>query len=405
MANQIVIIGGGAAGFFCAANIHAPSDTNIILLERSQKFLSKVRISGGGRCNVTHNMDSISRMIKCYPRGGQFLKKAFARFFVPDTIEWFAQRGVSLKVEPDGRMFPITDNSETIASALMRAAIDNNVQLRLGQHVTTVKPEGNQFVISIKGHKDIWADKVVIAAGGLPKLDMFDWLAPLGHTIVPPVPSLFTFKIPRHPITQLMGLSVPYASVKILGTKLQTEGPVLITHWGLSGPAVLKASAYGALELAASNYEFLAQVNWLAHFNEDSFREHLQQYRIEHPSQRIHNYSAQPLPKRLWAMFLMLAEIDSELRWADLPAKQLNKLAKLVTALQLQVSGKSTFKDEFVTAGGVQLTEIDGHTMQSKLHPGVYFAGEIMNIDGITGGFNFQNAWTSGFIAARSCSQ
>lgn len=404
MGQTIVIVGGGAAGFFCAANIVKTSGTKIILLERSQKCLSKVRVSGGGRCNVTHNSDSIAAMSKKYPRGEKFVKKTFHHFFVPDTIAWFAARGLKLKVEADNRMFPVTDDSQSVIDVLTRAVAKNGVDIRLGQHVYDIVPQAQGFTIHIKGHQDIHADQLLIACGGFPKLDMFDWLKKLGHEIATPVPSLFTFNIPRNPITDLMGLSVPEGAIKILGTKLQESGPVLITHWGLSGPGILKTSAYGALQLAAMNYNFQVQVNWLATYNEESFRQHLMAYKQEHPHQKLSNITGLPIPQRLWNLLLLFSEIEEAQKWVDLPAKQLNKLAKNVTALEMKVSGKTTFKEEFVTAGGIELSGVDSQTMQSKYHEGLYFAGELLNIDGVTGGFNFQNAWTTAWIAATTIS-
>ncbi|RYD99834.1 MAG: NAD(P)/FAD-dependent oxidoreductase [Sphingobacteriales bacterium] len=404
MGQTIVIVGGGAAGFFCAANIIKTSDTKIILLERSQKCLSKVRISGGGRCNVTHNSDSIPAMSKKYPRGEKFVRKTFHQFFVADTIAWFAARGLKLKTEADNRMFPVTDDSQSVIEVLTRAVNKNGVDIRLGQHVYDIVPKEQGFTVFIKGHEDINADQLVIASGGFPKLDMFDWLKNLGHDIAAPVPSLFTFNIPRNPITDLMGLSVPEGTVKILGTKLQESGPVLITHWGLSGPGVLKTSAYGALQLATMNYNFQVQVNWLADYNEESFRQHLMVYKQEHPHQKLSNITGLPIPQRLWNLLLLFSEIEEAQRWVDLPARQLNKLAKNVTALEMKVSGKTTFKEEFVTAGGIELSGVDSQSMQSKYHEGLYFAGELLNIDGVTGGFNFQNAWTTGWIAANAIS-
>ncbi len=404
MGQTIVIVGGGAAGFFCAANIVKTSGTKIILLERSQKCLSKVRISGGGRCNVTHNSDSIAVMSKKYPRGEKFVKKTFHQFFVPDTIAWFAARGLKLKAEADNRMFPVTDDSQSVIDVLTRAVARNGVDIRLGQHVYDIVPKAQGFTLRIKGHQDIHADQLVIASGGFPKIEMFDWLQHLGHEIAAPVPSLFTFNIPRNPITDLMGLSVPEGTVKISGTKLQESGPVLITHWGLSGPGILKTSAYGALQLAAMNYNFQVQVNWLANYNEESFRQHLMTYKQEHPHQKLSNITGLPIPQRLWNLLLLFSQIEETQKWVDLPAKQLNKLAKNVTALEMKVSGKTTFKEEFVTAGGIELSGVDSQTMQSKYHEGLYFAGELLNIDGVTGGFNFQNAWTTAWIAAKTIS-
>lgn len=405
MGQTIVIVGGGAAGFFCAANIKAETGSNIIILERSQKCLGKVSISGGGRCNVTHNSDSIAEMSKKYPRGEKFVKKTFHQFFIKDTIAWFRQKGVQLKTEADNRMFPTTNDSQTIIDALWAAIKQNNVEVRLGQHVHEIEPLQQGFNLSIKGHQNIVADQLVIASGGFPKLEMFDWLKGLGHQLISPVPSLFTFNIPRHPITDLMGLSVPNAAVKVLGTKLQESGPLLITHWGLSGPAVLKTSAYGALTLATLNYDFQIQVNWLSEYSEETFRTFLADYKQVHPAQKVSNIVGLPIPQRLWNLLVMLAEIEEAQRWTDLPSKTFNKLVKNVTALEFHVKGKTTFKEEFVTAGGIDLSEVDANTMQSKKHNGLYFAGEILNIDGVTGGFNFQNAWTSAWIAAQAIGQ
>lgn len=398
----IVIIGGGAAGFFCAANIPYHPDRKVILLEKSNKWLSKVKVSGGGRCNVTHNCDSISVMAKKYPRGEQFVKKTFHQFFVPDTIAWFRKRGVALKTEADNRMFPITDESQTIIDCLMQEVQQQKVSLRLQHSVQSVTPVANGYTIQLQGREPIHADVVVIASGGFPKLDMFNWLSPLGHKIIAPVPSLFTFNIPKHPITQLMGLSVPDAQVRIAGTKLQQTGPLLITHWGLSGPAVLKLSAYSALYLAEQQYQFRIQVNWLNAYNEETMRQHLQAYRQAHPQQKVLNTQGLGLPARLWEYLLQESGVVADIRWGELPARDFNRLVKHLTAFEFEVKGKTTFKEEFVTAGGIDLSEVNSHTMESKLQKGVYFAGELLNIDGVTGGFNFQNAWTTGYLAAQS---
>lgn len=398
----IVIIGGGAAGFFCAANMPYQEGTQVLLLERTGKWLSKVKVSGGGRCNVTHQCERISDMAKKYPRGEQFVKKTFHQFFVPDTIRWFAERGVKLKTEADNRMFPVTDDSQTIIDCLMRAVTQQKVQLKLHHQVSQIIPREGKYLVQLKGLQDIIADVVVIASGGFPKLEQFEWMNGLAQRIVAPVPSLFTFNIPKHPIAQFMGLSVPNAQVRIMGTKLQQSGPLLITHWGLSGPAVLKLSAYGALALAEANYQFGIQVNWLHDFNEETLRSHLQEYKQLHPQQKVNNTQGLQMPARLWEFMLGESEIAAEQRWADLPAKSFNKLVKNLSAYEFEVRGKTTFKEEFVTAGGIDLSEVDSKTMESKKHPGVYFAGELLNVDGVTGGFNFQNAWTTGYIAAQS---
>ncbi len=401
----LVVIGGGAAGFFCAVNAaRLHPQLNVILLEKSSKLLSKVKISGGGRCNVTHACFSISDMIKKYPRGNAFLKKAFHHFFTTDTIEWFEQRGVRLKTEADGRMFPQSNTSQTIIDCLLQEATRYKVDVRMNADVKTInlKDQSTKFELIFSTGKSILCNYVCIACGGFPKSTQFDWLTSLGHSIETPVPSLFTFNIPQNNITALMGISVENAVVKIAGTKLQQNGPLLITHWGLSGPAVLKTSAWAARELADKNYHFTALINWLPDYNENSLRDKIQQLRFEIASQKIINRNPFGLPARLWEFFLNECSINTELRWADLPAKEQNKLIKILCGQQLEVKGKTTFKEEFVTAGGISLNEIDVNTMQSKIVPGLFFAGEILNVDGVTGGFNFQNAWTTGWVAANN---
>ncbi|RYY50332.1 MAG: NAD(P)/FAD-dependent oxidoreductase [Chitinophagaceae bacterium] len=410
----LVVIGGGAAGFFCAVNAARMHPAlKVILLEKSSKLLSKVKVSGGGRCNVTHSCFSISEMIKKYPRGNSFLKKAFHHFFTTDSIAWFAERGVPLKTEADGRMFPQSNTSQTIIDCLLKEASSYKVDILMNADVKDVRSIADdpsftehptKFKLLFSSGKQLEADYVCIACGGFPKLSQFDWMSNLGHTIVPPVPSLFTFNIPANPITALMGISVENAVVKIAGSKMQQEGPLLITHWGLSGPAALKLSAWGARELAEKNYHFNLIVNWLPGFNENSLQEKMRQVRFDIAAQKIVNRNPFGLPSRLWEYFLEQCEVKRDMRWADLPGKEQNKLIKILCAQELEVKGKTTFKDEFVTAGGVSLDEVDVNTMQSKLKPGLFFAGEILNVDGVTGGFNFQNAWTTGWIAARSIS-
>jgi predicted Rossmann fold flavoprotein len=403
---RLVVIGGGAAGFFCAINaarLH-PS-LEVMLLEKTGKLLSKVKVSGGGRCNVTHSCFSIADMIRHYPRGANFLKKAFHHFFTTDTIQWFSERGVSLKTEDDGRMFPVSNSSQSIIDCLMKEANKYGVEIRLMSDVKSIKPEvevnaEKKFTLELSDGRQLTADFVCIASGGYAKPSQFGWLQQLGHSIAEPVPSLFTFNMPGNAITQLMGVSVPEASIKIAGTSLSAKGPLLITHWGLSGPAVLRLSAWGARELAICNWQFTITVNWLPAYNEQTLREHLQQLRFEIAAQKIGNRNPFDLPQRLWQYLLQQSGIDEDKRWADLPAKEQNKLIANCCIQEFKIQGKTTFKEEFVTAGGIQLSEIDVNTMQSKVIPHLYFAGEILDVDGITGGFNFQHAWTSGFIAA-----
>lgn len=403
MAKKLVVIGGGAAGFFCSVNAARLNPLlEVILLEKTGKLLSKVRVSGGGRCNLTHACFDIEEMSRHYPRGQRFVKKAFHRFFTTDTIQWFEERGVPLKTEADGRMFPQSDNSESIVSCLLKEVNQYMVDIRMNAEVLQLQKKENGFTLLLSQAKTLEADYVCVACGGYPKTSMFDWLLQTGHTIEPPVPSLFTFNIPHHPVTGLMGVSVPAATIKISGTKLEETAPLLITHWGLSGPAVLKLSARGARELAERNYHFQINVNWLPGQQDQQLAWQFRNIRQELASQKISIRNPFALPQRLWDLLLELSGIDKEKRWADLPAKEQNKLVVNLVQCSFDVKGKTTFKEEFVTAGGIRLNDIDVNTMQSKMVPGLYFAGEIMDVDGVTGGFNFQHAWTSGFIAASS---
>jgi predicted Rossmann fold flavoprotein len=403
---HLVVIGGGAAGFFCAINAARQNPSlNVTLLEKTSKLLSKVRISGGGRCNVTHNCFDISEMIRKYPRGANFLKKAFHQFFTTDTIRWFEERGVALKAEADGRMFPVTDSSGTIIDCLMNEVNAHRVEIIMNAEVKTIRKESATFLIELTSQRMVTSDVVCIACGGYNKTATFEWIRELGHNIEEPVPSLFTFNIPGHPITQLMGVTVPDARVKIVGSKLAERGPVLITHWGLSGPAVLRLSAWGARELATCSWQFAAVINWLPDFNENSLKERFQELRIESASQRIVNKNPLGLPQRLWQFLGRETGILETMRWADLPARVQSQFIRNLVNYEVSIKGKTAFKEEFVTAGGILLNEIDAHTMESKIVPGLYFAGEVINVDGITGGFNFQHAWTSGWIAAKAIAE
>jgi hypothetical protein len=374
----------------------------VTLLEKSSKLLSKVRISGGGRCNVTHALFDITEMSKRYPRGTNFVKKSFHQFFTTDTIKWFEDRGVRLKAEGDGRMFPVTDSSESIIQCLMQEANHHGVDIRMNAEVKRIEPTGQEFEMEMGEGKKITADFVCISTGGYPKSSMFAWLQSLGHTVADPVPSLFTFNLPKHPITTLMGVSVERVRVKIEGTKLIEEGPVLITHWGLSGPAVLRLSAWGARELSERAYDFKAHINWLPAHNEQNLKTTIQGFRAAHPTRQVSNQNFGNLPSRLWQFMLQASGIGESIRFADLQAKAENALIRNLVDYVVDVKGKTTFKDEFVTAGGIQLTEVDVNTMMSRKVPNLYFAGEILDVDGVTGGFNFQHAWTSGYIAAKS---
>lgn len=400
---KLIVIGGGAAGFFCAVNAAAKNpDLQVILIEKTNKLLSKVKVSGGGRCNVTHACFSIADMIKKYPRGGKFLKQAFHYFFTSDTIDWFEKRNVKLKTEPDGRMFPDSNSSETIIQCLLHEANKYQVEIVMNREILNIVPKSGEkkFELFSKDGSDFQADFVCVAPGGYYKAGQYTWLTNTGHSFETPVPSLFTFNVPKNPINDLMGISVENAQVKINGTKFSQTGPVLITHWGFSGPAILKLSAFAALELSKLNYDFTISINWLANYHENSLLENLKFIRNEFASKKIINRNPFGLPQRLWEYHLQQCNIIPDTRWADLPSKQQNLLSKQLCAQQFQVKGKTTFKEEFVTAGGIKLNEIDAKTMQSKIVPHLFFAGEILNVDGITGGFNFQHAWTSGWIAA-----
>lgn len=399
---RLIVIGGGAAGFFCAVNAaRQDRSLKVTLLEKSSKLLSKVKISGGGRCNVTHALFDIGEMSKRYPRGQNFVKKTFHQFFTSDTIQWFEERGVKLKAEKDGRMFPVTDSSQTIIDCLMREANLNGVEIRMNFEVKEIVTQQASFLVRGSGAAVLEADFICIASGGYPKLSMFQWLQSLGHTIAEPVPSLFTFNLPKHPITQLMGVSVEQARVKIEGIKLVEEGPILITHWGLSGPAVLRLSAWGARDLAGRQYEFKAHINWAPTFTEQTLKEQFQTLRTTLATKTVVNHNFLHLPNRLWQFLQEQSGVREGTRFADLPAKAENVLIRNLVDYVVEVKGKTTFKEEFVTAGGIHLSEVDPNTMMSKKIPNLFFAGEILDVDGITGGFNFQHAWTSGWIAAQ----
>ena len=401
---NVIVIGGGAAGFFAAINTaQLHPNTSVTLLEKSNKLLAKVRVSGGGRCNVTHSCFDNKLLVKNYPRGEKELHNVFSRFTTMDTINWFEQRNVKLKTEDDGRIFPTTDSSETIVKCLIREADNSGVIIKQEVSIDEiVLNENNTFTLKAANGGSFTCNKLIIATGGNSKETAYEWVRKLGHTIIKPVPSLFTFNIPNNPITQLMGVSVPSAKVKVQGTKLETEGPLLITHWGLSGPAILKASAWGARILHELNYNFTAIITWLPKYTEEKLRIEFNNYKEELAPSLIINNCPVELPKRLWLHFLSKSSIPETLRWADLSKKQNNALVNCILKDEYKVEGKTTFKEEFVTCGGISLKEIDFKTMQSKIVPNLFFAGEILDVDGITGGFNFQNAWSTGWLAAKN---
>lgn len=404
---QIVVIGGGASGFMAAITAAETfPDARITILEKNKTVLNKVRVSGGGRCNVTHNPSDLRFFIKNYPRGDKLLRKLIPRFDAAATVEWFEKRGVKLKTENDGRMFPVTDSSHTIIECLLRAAKQAGIEIKTGVSVKSFSKissaEGEKFELNLDSQEPITCDRILIATGGYPKITGFEWLSEHGHQILDPLPSLFTFNTPGNYLLPLAGVSVPDAVVRIMGTKHEWRGPVLITHWGFSGPAVLKLSAWGARDLAEKNYDFVCKINWLAELNEQQVREFLIQEKTNTPKQQITSHARFGIPMRLWKALTEKSEINEGLKWSEATNKVLNRLAELLTNSQFDVKGKTTFKEEFVTCGGISLADVNPETLESRILPGLYFAGEVLDVDGITGGFNFQNAWTTGYIAGKN---
>ena len=398
---RVAIVGGGAAGFFAAFSVKEHhKDAQVVIFEKSNKILAKVKISGGGRCNVTNACFSASQLSKFYPRGEKEMKKAFSVFQAKDTVEWFEKRGVSLKAESDNRMFPITDDSQTIIDCFLEEAKLKNIQLLKLNPISKITPEKTGYTLHHNETREHF-DKVIIATGGSPKESGTYWLRQLGLSISPPVPSLFTFNIPGDQVKTLMGLVVENATVRIQGTKLKYSGPVLITHWGMSGPAVLKLSAWGAKLLAEKKYQFKIQINWLSIKSEEEAHDILKKADASIRAKKIMNANPFGLPNRMWAFLLQKVKINPDMKWFDLSKKSLNQLLNTLLNDIYEVSGKTTFKEEFVTCGGVKLSEIDMTSMESKALKNLYFAGEVMDVDGITGGFNFQAAWTTGYIAGQ----
>lgn len=394
---NIIVVGGGAAGFFTAINIVEKNPKlKVAILERGAEVLQKVRISGGGRCNVTHACFEPNELVKFYPRGEKELRGPFHQFCSGDTIEWFERHGVELKIEEDGRMFPISNSSQTIIDCFLQATQKLGIKILTGQSVQSIF-ENNGFWKVETQSEHYLVEKLILATGSNPKI--WELLQNFGHAIVSPVPSLFTFNIKDSRIKELPGVAAN-VSLKVKDTKLNSTGPLLITHWGMSGPAILKLSAWGARILHDKNYQFTIYVNWLNDVDTEDAEKILKELKQEQAKKAVSKKSPFEFPNRLWESLVLASGIESQTKWADVSKIQLQKLAHELTNASFQVNGKSTFKEEFVTAGGIDLKEINFKTMESKLHQNLYFAGEIVNIDAITGGFNFQNAWTSGFIVA-----
>ena len=404
MAECLVVVGGGAAGFFAAiAAAEANPSARVLLLEKSAQYLGKVRISGGGRCNVTHSCFDPRELVEFYPRGGQELLGPFTRFACGDTMEWFEDRGIELKVESDGRVFPVSDNSETIVHCLESMADTAGVirETQAGLK-NLVRLDSGMWHVELESGALIDADRVLLAPGSSKKI--WDVLSGLGHRIVPPVPSLFTFNIRDPRLAELSGVSVSNVRVTVPVGGLETEGPLLITHWGLSGPAVLKMSAFGARWMADQDHRFTMYVNWLPQFEVEDLIEELNSLRkdVSHQRKRVLSNAMFGIPLRLWRSLGAFARLPESANWSDLSKPQLRKWAEVLTESAFTVVGKSTNKDEFVTSGGISLSEVSFSTMESRIAPGLYFAGEVLDIDALTGGFNFQAAWTTGWIAGHA---
>jgi predicted Rossmann fold flavoprotein len=401
---DLIVIGGGAAGFYAAIQACEEKPLHVLILEKSNKVLAKVKISGGGRCNVTHNCFNPFQLSSHYPRGEKALKNIFKKYEAEKTVAWFEQNGVELKTEEDGRMFPVTNDSQTIIDCLMGKSFQLGIKLELSEGVVEIKKEGSIFSITTRSGKDYLADNVLIATGGNPNIQSYDWIQKLGHTIVHPIPSLFTFNDSEKKFNDLMGVSVPAGEVRIAGSKFLQQGPVLITHWGLSGPAVIKLSAWAADYLHGLNYNFTALVSWVGPMKEDEMKATLDSFRKTKGKQKVISNPQFGLPQRLWTKLCELSGIEEVKIWSELAVKNSNRLMEFLIRCPFQIKGKTTFKEEFVTCGGVDLKEVNLETMESKIVGGLYFAGEVLNIDGETGGFNFQAAWSTGYVAAKAIS-
>ena len=402
---RVIIAGGGAAGFFAAiACIRANPEAEVSIFEQTSNPLAKVRVSGGGRCNVTHACFEPRELVKRYPRGGRELLGAFSRWQPRDTVAWFGEQGVELKTEDDGRMFPVTDSSATIIDCLQRAASTAGVKVQTGCGVKDVQrvAEGGGFLVTVSSGKTMPCDRILIATGGGRAEGGLGLAKNLGHTIEAPVPSLFTFHIDDPRLKELAGLAVENAGVSVVPVKLREQGPLLITHWGLSGPAVLKLSAWGARTLHGLDYKFPLTVNWLGDRSLDAARADLAAARTANPRKQVATWNPFSLPQRLWERLVAAAGVTPTAAWTSISNQSLGLIANQVATGEFAVSGKSMNKEEFVTCGGVRLGEVDFKTMQSRVCPGLFFAGEVLDIDGVTGGFNFQAAWTTGWLAGQA---
>lgn len=400
---NITVIGGGAAGFFGAITAAETfPDSTVTILEKNRTVLNKVRISGGGRCNVTHACFDNRQLVKHYPRGEKSLRSLLNQFDATATVRWFEDRGVPLKTEADGRMFPTSNTSDTIVDCLLTTARRLGIQVRTSCGVSTLSAmKQGGWKLNLLSDETLQTDRVLIATGGYPQISAYDWLPKQNEPVLSPVPSLFTFNVPDSYLLPLAGVSVQDAKVSIVGMKQEQRGPLLITHWGFSGPAILRLSAWAARDLADSHYRFTLRINWVPSLNEQELRGALQDFRQQNGRKQVVSQNPFGLPTRIWQALTIEAGISDTQRWADLPAKPLNRLSERLTTSTFQVVGKSTFKDEFVTCGGIDFDSLHPQTLESKVQQGLFFAGEVLNVDGITGGFNFQSAWTTGYVAGK----
>ena len=401
MKKDVIVIGGGAAGFFSAINIAVLNpELSVLILERGSEGLQKVKISGGGRCNVTHAQFIPSELTTNYPRGEKELLGPFHQYMTGDTMKWFEDRGIELKIEDDGRVFPVSNTSQTIIDCFINEANRLNIQILYNHSVKSISKKGDNWLVNTD-NSDFCCSKILVTTGSNPKI--WNLMDQLNHTIIKPVPSLFSFDIKDDRINSIPGVVVEDVEVSVVNSKLSTDGPLLITHKGLSAPSILKLSAFGALELAAMDYQFNISINFI----KTSYNECLSQLKLiksDLSKKMVVNHSLFEIPKRLWKELVVYSGIETNTTWADINKSQLNELSIQLTSSIFKVKGKSTFKEEFVTAGGVDLKEINFKTFESKINPNLFFAGEILNIDAVTGGFNFQNAWTGAYIASKSIS-
>ena len=397
---NIAIIGAGAAGFFAAITVKENyPKANVVIFEKSKKVLTKVKISGGGRCNLSHKTETIKELALAYPRGERQLRKVFGTFSNNDAMQWFEDRGVAVITQDDGCVFPVSQKSQTIIDCFLNEAQKLQISIQTEMPVQSITPIDAKLQLSFSNDKTELYDKVIVATGGSPKLEGLNWLSDIGHSIVDPVPSLFTFNMPDESITELMGIVVENAILSIQGTKLKSAGALLLTHWGMSGPAVLKSSSFGARLLNEKEYKFAVQVNWINETNQDVVRIEINKIINTHPIKKLVSIKPFALPTRLWKFLIDKMEFPADKTWNEIGKKGINRIVTVLTNDLYKANGKTTFKEEFVTAGGVSLKDVNFKTMQSKVVENLYFAGEVLDVDGITGGYNLQAAWSTGYLA------